>query len=216
MFLWSAPSGGAGQKHVGGLSLGTIGYQGLVSYWMTFSSLWGPISGRCPYSLPVFDALHLLSLPAVAPPTQRMAHAQSAFNPTPEAIVVQGRDRRAHCPSLPTSPQRAYDRDLLVRPVPPTPAGKGPVINWGEGEATKWGNRGSDTFCAPSSQDRVKLVTPPPPPPVKTVKRCAPPPLSAWLKFQVPVLKTPLNILPPPHPTPPFDMTKTFFRPPFS
>ena len=37
---------------------------------------------------------------------------------------------------------------------------KGLVINYGEGGATKWENRGSETFCAPP-QDRVKLFAPP-------------------------------------------------------
>ena len=37
---------------------------------------------------------------------------------------------------------------------------KGLVINYGEGGATKWEKRGSETFCAPP-QDRVKLFAPP-------------------------------------------------------
>ena len=37
---------------------------------------------------------------------------------------------------------------------------KGLVINYGEGGATKWENRGSETFCAPP-QDKVKLFAPP-------------------------------------------------------
>ena len=39
-------------------------------------------------------------------------------------------------------------------------------------EATKWENRGSETFCAPP-QDSVKLFAPPPPP-FKECKRFAP------------------------------------------
>ena len=38
--------------------------------------------------------------------------------------------------------------------------GKGLVINYGEGGATKWENRGSKTFCTPL-QDRVKPFAPP-------------------------------------------------------
>ena len=57
---------------------------------------------------------------------------------------------------------------------------EGLVIKFGEGVgvgATKWKNRGSETCCAPSHQDRVKLFVtpfqrvetccaPPPPPPL--------------------------------------------------
>ena len=43
-----------------------------------------------------------------------------------------------------------------------TTRGKGLVINYGEGGATKWENRGCETFCAPPPpQDRVKLIAPP-------------------------------------------------------
>ena len=39
---------------------------------------------------------------------------------------------------------------------------KGLVINYGEGGATKWKNRGSETFYAPPPpQDRVTLFAPP-------------------------------------------------------
>ena len=37
---------------------------------------------------------------------------------------------------------------------------KGLVINYGEGGATKWENRGSETFCAPPFKD-WKLLAPP-------------------------------------------------------
>ena len=35
------------------------------------------------------------------------------------------------------------------------------VINYEEGVATKWGNRGSETFCASPSRDRVTLFAAP-------------------------------------------------------
>ena len=39
---------------------------------------------------------------------------------------------------------------------------KGLVINYGEGGTTKWENCGSESFCAPPPQDRVKLFAPTP------------------------------------------------------
>ena len=82
------------------------------------------------------------------------------------------------------------------------------LINYGEGGATKWVNRGSETFCALPPQDRVKLFAPPllksgnfaraPPPPynmAKTSSYClkTTPKLfvshpSAWLKLFPPPL----------------------------
>ena len=52
----------------------------------------------------------------------------------------------------------------------------GLVINYeegGGGGATKWENHGSETFCAPHPQDRVKLVMPPPP--FEEVESCCAP-----------------------------------------
>ena len=75
------------------------------------------------------------------------------------------------------------------------------VINYREGEATKWENRGFDTFCVPP-EDRVNLFAPTPllrggnflRPPITmaktsssrvktTSKLFVPPPPSAWLKL---------------------------------
>ena len=56
---------------------------------------------------------------------------------------------------------------------------KGLVINYGEGEATKWENHGSETFCAPP-QDREKLFAPPL---LKSGNFSCPPP-TIWLNFQ--------------------------------
>ena len=82
--------------------------------------------------------------------------------------------------------------------------GKGLVINHGEGGgATKWENRGSETFCAPP-QDRVKLVVPPL---LKSGSFRAPP--TIWLKLQATTYKQPQNLL-----CPPFSMAKTFSAPP--
>ena len=39
---------------------------------------------------------------------------------------------------------------------------KGLVINYGEGGATKWQNRGSETFCAPPSRQGKTFRAPPP------------------------------------------------------
>ena len=56
---------------------------------------------------------------------------------------------------------------------------KGLVINYGEGGATKWENRGSETFCAtPSRQGKTFRA-----PPFKEWKLYAPPP-TIWLKLQ--------------------------------
>ena len=38
---------------------------------------------------------------------------------------------------------------------------KGLVINYGEGGATKWENRGSETFCAPPSRQGKTFRAPP-------------------------------------------------------
>ena len=38
---------------------------------------------------------------------------------------------------------------------------KGLVINYGEGGATKWENRGSKTFCAPPSRQGKTFHAPP-------------------------------------------------------
>ena len=88
----------------------------------------------------------------------------------------------------------------------------------GRGGATKWENRGSETFCAPPPQDRVKLFTPPllksgnfSRPPynmaktssyrVKTTpKLFAPPPPSAWLKLFPPPLFVGVKLHVPPPP----------------
>ena len=47
----------------------------------------------------------------------------------------------------------------------------------GGGGATKWENRGSNTFCARTPQDRIKLVAPPP---FKEWTFFVPPPLSQY------------------------------------
>ena len=57
---------------------------------------------------------------------------------------------------------------------------KGLVINYGEGGATKWENRGFETCCAPP-QDRVKLFTPPL---LKSGNFSRPP--TIWLNFKLP------------------------------
>ena len=56
---------------------------------------------------------------------------------------------------------------------------KGLVINYGEGGATKWENRGSETFCAPPSRQGKTFSAPP----FKEWKLFAPPP-TIWLKLQ--------------------------------
>ena len=38
---------------------------------------------------------------------------------------------------------------------------RGLVINYGEGGATKWENRGSETFCAPPSRQGKTFCAPP-------------------------------------------------------
>ena len=38
---------------------------------------------------------------------------------------------------------------------------KGLVINYGEGGATKWENRGSETYCAPPSRQGKTFHAPP-------------------------------------------------------
>ena len=50
----------------------------------------------------------------------------------------------------------------------------------GRGGATKWENRGSETFCAPPPQDRVKLFATPL---LKSGNFFAPP-HTIWLKLQ--------------------------------
>ena len=50
---------------------------------------------------------------------------------------------------------------------------KGLVINYGEGGATKWENRGSETFCAPPSRQGKTFRAPP----FKEWKLFVPPPL---------------------------------------
>ena len=69
-----------------------------------------------------------------------------------------------------TSHATGLEKTLLTDPVPysgphdtdPTmKLCKGLVINYREGGASKWENRGSKTFCAPPPQDRVKLFAPP-------------------------------------------------------
>ena len=56
---------------------------------------------------------------------------------------------------------------------------KGLVINYGEGGATKWENRGSETFCAPPSRQGKTFRAPP----FKEWKLYAPP-HTIWLKLQ--------------------------------
>ena len=56
---------------------------------------------------------------------------------------------------------------------------KGLVINYGEGGATKWENRGSETFCAPPLRQGKTFRAPP----FKEWKPYAPPPI-IWLKLQ--------------------------------
>ena len=77
----------------------------------------------------------------------------------------------------------------------------------GRGGATKWENRGSETFCAPPPQDRVKLF--------------APLLLKGGIFFVPPITmaktssshaKTTSKLFVPP---PPFSMVKTFSTPPF-
>ena len=84
--------------------------------------------------------------------------------------------------------------------------GKGLVINYGEGGATKWENRGPETFCAhPSRQG-------------KTFR--APPPFKEWKLYALPYnmaktssyrVKTTPKLF-----VPPLQNSSNFFRPPFS
>ena len=76
----------------------------------------------------------------------------------------------------------------------------------GRGGATKWENRGYDTFRAPPPQDRVKLFAPPPPtlPLLKSGNLLCP--TSIWLKLQA-ISKTCCA-------HPPFSMGKTLSAPP--
>ena len=58
---------------------------------------------------------------------------------------------------------------------------KGLVINYGEGGATKWENRGSETFCATPSRQGKTFRTPP----LKEWKLYAPP-LQYGYNFKLP------------------------------
>ena len=116
---------------------------------------------------------------------------------------------------------------------------KGLVINYGEGGATKWENRGSETFCGPPPpQDSVKLFAPPllisgnfTRPPynmaktssyrVKTTpKLFVPPPPSEWLKLFLPPLfvRVKLHVTPLPFCSPPLpiisDQSLTYVQTP--
>ena len=84
---------------------------------------------------------------------------------------------------------------------------KGLVINYGDGRATKWENRESETFCAPP-QVKVKLVVTPL---FKEWKLFTPPTAhtSIWFKLRSYCIKTT-----PKHVMPPFSMAKTFLAPP--
>ena len=53
------------------------------------------------------------------------------------------------------------------------------ITGRGGGVATKWENRGSETFCAPTPEDRVKLLAPPL---LKSGNISHPPP-TIWLKL---------------------------------
>ena len=52
-------------------------------------------------------------------------------------------------------------RSAGKRPRRIGPHSKGLVINYGEGGATKWENRGSETFCAPPSRQGKTFRAPP-------------------------------------------------------
>ena len=94
---------------------------------------------------------------------------------------------------------------------------KGLVINYGEGGATKWENRGSETFCATPSRQGKTFRAPPlksgnftRPPPynmaktssyrVKSTQKLFVPPPSEWLKlFLSPLfVGVKLHVPPPP------------------
>ena len=82
---------------------------------------------------------------------------------------------------------------------------KGLVINYGEGGATKWENRGSETFCAPP-QDRVKLFAPP----LLKSGNFSRPPYNMATTPSYRVKTTPKLFVPP------LQHGLNFFRPPFS
>ena len=66
----------------------------------------------------------------------------------------------------------------------------------GMGGATKWENRGLETFCAPPPSRQGKTFCAPPP--FKRWKHFARLPPSPWLKLQASVLKLPQNVCAPP------------------
>ena len=71
--------------------------------------------------------------------------------------------------------------DPVIRKGGASVAHKGLVINYGEGGATKWENRGSETFCATPSRQGKTLRAPP----FKEWKLYAPP-LQYGYNFKLP------------------------------
>ena len=102
---------------------------------------------------------------------------------------------------------RATTLKLILdkRAVAHFPFAKGLVINYGEGGATKWENRGSETFCTP---------------PLKTEQNFSRHPFKEWKLFASPInmsktssysVKTTPKLF-----VPPLQHSLKSFRPPFS